>query len=658
MRLRGKVLTVTLAAILVSGATTTVLARGVAADLITHEVENHLATTVQSRARHVDTYLRAEIDSLVEFAESVTPRALLKTSAAGQENPDEMERLRLWMAGYTQGGGGVAEVLLVDNLGKVIVSSRGVNDGINMAGSPWFKPSANEPFVHGPEVIGNRAAATLVFAAPVVDGKNGELLGRLAVVQPLKEIESICTDRTGLGTTGETYLLDRKGIMLTPSRFLDTAREPLTLTVDTHIFQIGRSSFDEDNRSAGAISTHVYTNYDGIEVIGSYAPLFEADWICVAERSTREALAPLEVLSQATTWIFVALGLLALVFSLLLSRSISRPIVSLQKGARELAAGKLGHTVDVRRKDEIGDLARSFNEMSTSLRQSHERLAQHAQEMEDAVALRTAELRNANVHLESLNSRLDASNRELQDFAYVASHDLREPLRKISSFGELLSQSLKDRLTTDERENLGFMVDGASRMQAMIDDLLTYSRVTTQAAPRKMVDLNHVLDELRTLELASRIEETGATLLVPQPLPQVYGDVFQLRQLLQNLIANALKFHRPDVPPEVAIVEGEAEEGMVCIGVRDNGIGIPAEHLEQIFTMFKRLHSRTLYEGTGIGLAVCKKIVERHGGRIWVESASGEGSTFWFTLPSSDEATMAREEGEDDGTRSRHDTVG
>jgi len=235
--------------------------------------------------------------------------------------------------------------------------------------------------------------------------------------------------------------------------------------------------------------------------------------------------------------------------------------------------------------------------------------------------------------IKKINRKLEESNKELQDFAYIASHDLREPLRKISSFGSLIQDSLKGKLDEDQQENLEFMINGAQRMQDMIDDLLTYSRLTTSAKPPQRVDLNEVIEDLKKLELATLLDETQGTIHVPEPLLPVQADPFQMHQLFQNLLGNGLKFHKEGIPPEITIRARQVENNMIRIEVEDNGIGIAEEYHEQVFVMFKRLHSREQYEGTGIGLAVCKKIVERHRGNIGVKSTPGEGSTFWFSLP-------------------------
>jgi PAS domain S-box-containing protein len=235
--------------------------------------------------------------------------------------------------------------------------------------------------------------------------------------------------------------------------------------------------------------------------------------------------------------------------------------------------------------------------------------------------------------IRKINRKLEEANKELQDFVYIASHDLREPLRKISSFGTLLQDSLKGKLNEDQQENFEFMVDGARRMQDMIDALLIYSRLTTKAKPPEWVDLNKVIEDLKKVELATMLDETGGIIHVPKPLPSVQADPSQMHQLFQNLIGNGLKFRKEGIPPEIIIRAHEVDIDMIRLEVEDNGIGIDEKYHDQLFTMFKRLNSREEYEGTGIGLASCKKIVERHGGNIGIKSTPDKGSTFWFTLP-------------------------
>ncbi|MFH1448160.1 MAG: ATP-binding protein, partial [Candidatus Micrarchaeota archaeon] len=252
-------------------------------------------------------------------------------------------------------------------------------------------------------------------------------------------------------------------------------------------------------------------------------------------------------------------------------------------------------------------------------------------------------LRILNRELKLSAKKLEKSNRELQDFVYIASHDLREPLRKISSFGQMLKDSLGGNLSKDDQENLGFMIDGAHRMQEMVDGILTYSRAGTNSFSFEAVDLNEIVEHLEQVELAELLEETGATIEVQQSLPKVEADLTGMRQLLQNLIANGVKYRRDEIRPRIVIRAKQIDNDKVRIEVQDNGIGIKQEYHNDIFTMFRRLHSRQKYEGMGIGLAVCKKIVERHNGQIGVESKYGEGATFWFTISAANEAIAANE---------------
>ncbi len=221
------------------------------------------------------------------------------------------------------------------------------------------------------------------------------------------------------------------------------------------------------------------------------------------------------------------------------------------------------------------------------------------------------------------------SNQELEQFAYVASHDLQEPLRMVASYTQLLEKRYNDILDEKGRKYIFFAVDGANRMQQLINDLLSFSRVGAKSKEFKETDLNVVYAKA-TANLEIAIQESQAQVSRDQ-LPVIWGDDVQLIQLFQNLIGNALKFHGNNTPQVRVSVEENEQGWNLCVS--DNGIGLDEKYKDRIFIIFQRLHTREEYKGTGIGLAVCKKIVERHGGRIWVESKIGEGAKFFFSIP-------------------------
>ena len=241
--------------------------------------------------------------------------------------------------------------------------------------------------------------------------------------------------------------------------------------------------------------------------------------------------------------------------------------------------------------------------------------------------------KRAEEEIERAAAELARSNRELEQFAYVASHDLQEPLRMVGSFVQLLAQRYEGQLDGDADEFIHFAVDGATRMRQLIEDLLAFSRVGTRAQPLEPTSCEDVLAEALA-NLRTRIEESGAE-VTHDPLPTVLADERQLVQVFQNLLSNAIKFRSAE-PPRIHVSADESN-GEWEFAVRDNGIGVDPRHADRIFEIFKRLHTRDEYPGTGIGLAICRKTVERHGGRIWVDSQPGQGSTFRFTLPGTGE---------------------
>lgn len=304
---------------------------------------------------------------------------------------------------------------------------------------------------------------------------------------------------------------------------------------------------------------------------------------------------------------------------------ISAPILEIASVAKEVITRKdYALRAGKRNDDEIGSLTDAFNQMLAHIQERDARLLAANQKLQAEIEERT----QAQLALKHNMQELARSNAELEQFAYVSSHDLQEPLRMVASYTQLLEKRYADKFDEKGLLFLHYIVDGAKRMQQLIDDLLMFSRVGTRGKELQPLASEQAFNTAM-LNLRPAIAESGA-LISHDPLPEVLGDATQLTQLFQNLISNAMKF-RGDKPPRVHVGVTK-QNNFWQFAVQDNGIGIDQEHFERIFVIFQRLHARTEYPGSGIGLAICKKIADRHGGRIWVESATGSGSTFYFTL--------------------------
>lgn len=312
--------------------------------------------------------------------------------------------------------------------------------------------------------------------------------------------------------------------------------------------------------------------------------------------------------------IALTVELTGLALAIIVSRSIQKGLEEILHSAQAVAQGDLSSRARAFSKDEIGTLANDFNKMTAELERMTEVIQETNVNLERKVQQRTAEL--------------ERKNKELEQFAYVASHDLQEPLRTTTGFVEALRKQYKGMLDDHADRYLDYIAQSSDRMKTLIKDLLDYSRIgrEKQFVP---VDCDQVLAEVLT-DLQTVINESGAR-IGSGKLPVLNGFSTELKLLFQNLISNSIKFRKPYISPVIDIW-AQHEDGYWKFAVRDNGIGIDPSHQDRIFIIFQRLHNRSDYEGSGIGLAHCKKIVELHGGQIWVESAAGKGSTFYFTI--------------------------
>ena len=322
----------------------------------------------------------------------------------------------------------------------------------------------------------------------------------------------------------------------------------------------------------------------------------------------RQARDQVDHAAKVVLWLVIGMGVLLVVviggLTLLLYRLLIAPLAKLADHTRQVASGDFEHEIDADGPRETVMLGEDVDAM-------RRRIVQELATLDEA------------------KTELQRSNSELEQFAYVASHDLQEPLRKVASFCQLLQRRYGGQLDERADQYITFAVDGAKRMQVLINDLLAFSRVGRLTREQTVIDLNEIVRQVVD-NYSERIEETGARLEIAE-LPSVRGEASLLSAVFQNLISNALKFKGADEP--VIAVEVERDDEMWKFTVRDNGIGIEPEYADRIFVIFQRLHPKDAYPGTGIGLAMCRKIVEYHGGTIWLRTDVDSGTSFEFTLP-------------------------
>ncbi|HKJ76943.1 MAG TPA: ATP-binding protein [Gammaproteobacteria bacterium] len=353
-------------------------------------------------------------------------------------------------------------------------------------------------------------------------------------------------------------------------------------------------------------------------------------WFVVVSQDLEAALLPVAGRTREVFGIAGGLLVLMALSAMLLGYRLARPIRSLREMTRRVGRGDLAATAAGPGRDELGQLARDFNDMVRGLREVTASRDQLSEEVENRKKVE-AQLRQRETELEALVQELARSNQGLEEFAYMASHDLREPLIAITSFGDLLREECGDELSSEGREYLQRIRRAAGRLRDLVDDLLTYSRINAGERCFAPLDLCQLANEV-TEELRPALEAVAGRVACGN-IPAIEADEPRMRQLFLNLIGNAIKYRRPGVPLRVTVEAWPVNGDAVELVVRDNGIGFEQVYADQILEAFERLHTRHHYQGTGIGLAICRRVVEQHGGTLRAEGVPGEGASFYITLP-------------------------
>jgi signal transduction histidine kinase len=498
---------------------------------------------------------------------------------------------------------------------------------LNVFDADWFQEVvATRTFVIGNYELGRLTRKPIVpLAMPVLDDENN-VIGVVGAGLSLNWLNEFIT-QTPLPEGGVLTITDKNGVVL--------AVHPET-GVEGVIGQSAAESPVFQEVAARGEGVTQGSGLSGIPRLFGFTQIGDPGTGIYIIVSVPESIAFAEVNTfQSSSLIALGLvSLLAAVTSLAGSYLLlMRPLNNLTNATRRLGEGDLSIRAKTYGITEFDSVADSFNRMASELGKRDALLATTNSQLEATNADLTREIEERKQMADDLKQftvQLERSNQELEQFAYVASHDLQEPLRVVAGYLQLLERRYKGRLDQDADEFIAFAVDAAKRMQALINDLLAYSRVGRKMKPMEPTDCNQVVAQaLKNLRMT--IEEFGAVVEVGD-LPTVAGDSGQLTLVFQNLIGNAIKF-RGETPPVVRIQAKSCPKEWE-FSVQDNGIGIDMQYSKRIFLIFQRLHTREEYPGTGIGLAICQKIIERHGGRVWLESQPGQGSTFFFTIPS------------------------
>jgi len=583
--------------------------------IIESETVNRIISANAIERNAVDRWVHAKEQVLESAARNPNFISMFAATASLNGRAEDRKAIEPFLTPAIQEGGFSELFMLRANDGMTVLSSDATQEGIYRQNEPYFtqgKTRTSVNNVYDPPLLNRQV---MVISTPLRD-KQDNVLAVLAARVNLVTLSAVLEPTGAVKQNEDSYLVNKFNIFATDPRFGQD-------------YALNKSIYTQGVQAALAEQDGVafYTGYRDVPVIGAFSWLPELQMGLITEVEQAEVFAPIYALQRIIILIGIGIALLAAQVGWLMARSITKPVQRLIEDTREIGRGNLDYSVATGGKDEIGQLSRAFSRMAKGLKETVV--------SRDILTAEVAERRKAQLSLQESEERLkkmvaelESSNAELQRFAYVASHDLQEPLRMVSSYTQLLEKRYKDKLDANAHDFINFAVDGAKRMQNLIDDLLAFSRVGTHGKPFALTNMEGVwqaaVDNLQVSIKKARAKVTH------DPLPTLMADEGQLVQLLQNLIGNAIKFHGKE--PPVVHVSAVQENDEWVFAVRDNGIGIESQYFERIFLVFQRLY-REEYPGTGAGLAIAKRIVERHNGRIWLESQPGQGSTFYFSIP-------------------------
>ncbi len=586
------------------------------------EVSNSLLAVADNKANQLSTYLNEQeknASTLAHMSDTLSAIERYNEAFYSSEGIDGDEynavdsEFRPFFSYYRKSSG-YDDLYLVSPKGNIVFSAKKREDTRSLYEVALYEASGlADVFIKSKESLrieisdfeySTELNKPIVYiSAPIFKG--AELIGAVALKMTNEGIVRLVKDHTGLGETGEVIVasnIDDKAVVITPLRFDDHAEFIRKVPLGS------RAELDIQRAVKGEEGIGTTVDYRGREVLSvwKYLPSFRLG--LVVKMDTQEILASADRLRNTLLKISLGLLLLVIVLAVPIARSISSPIKELTKVSRTISSGDLSARADIKANDEIGDLAKTFNEM-------------------------TDKLVEAKANVEEQRGLLEKANKELDSFVYTASHDLRAPLRAISSFATFLEEDYKDKLDDGGRDHIREIREGAARMNRLIEDLLALSRISRIKNPFEDVNINTVIAEV-IKQIEFDIKQHNVEVKVLEEMPIIHCDRIKISAAFLNLINNAVKFSSKNNKERPRVEIGYQDENDAYkFFVKDNCIGISPKYHNQIFGIFKRLHSAEEYDGTGAGLSIVKRVIDDHNGNLWIESDEGKGATFFFTIP-------------------------
>jgi PAS domain S-box-containing protein len=701
----------------------------------------HLETAAQSRVRHIEIYLKENKEKVEIIADSAVLANALQASKNKEpySKEESIKEANLELQKVVGTEGDFYEIFVLNLDGKIVASTEERNIGLDRSSDAYFLGSREGVYIKDAYHSTTTNTRTIAISAPILDDHTKECLGVLVALLDLTSLDQVACDRTGLGKTGEIFIVNKDGYMITPSRFKkDTF---LKLKVDTENTRACLEDFKKFGSKPHQYVPFTYTNYRGVKVLGIHGHIPQMTWGLLAEIDAKEAFAPLAKIKIVFVIVMILAPVGAWLIGIFFSRIISKPLRKLQAGVKIIGRGNLDYKVGMDTKDEIGQLSQAFDQMSQDLaafsmldarfsssieyptsrilhlfqnllnrsndsifviepqwgrfldvnnrgceglgytreellnmtlkdidesivddsswkeyveqvRQAGSMVLEALHRRKDgttfpvevnvkfidqdkksymvAIARNITEHKKAEQKQAELLEKVESINRELNDFAYIVSHDLKAPLRGIKTLANWISTEYRNKLDNAGKEQIDLLCRRVQSMHNLIDGVLQYSRVGCIKQAKTKINLDELIPEV--IDMVAPPDYIEIT--IENELPVIEFEKTRILQVFQNLLSNAVKYmDKPQGRIRIGCVE---ENGFWKFSIADNGPGIEEKHFDRIFRIFQTISSHDEYESTGVGLTVVKKIVELYGGKIYVQSQVGKGSTFFFTLPKQD----------------------